>query len=407
MNYQQVLTYLDSLQPKTFRLELGPLSEACHILRRPQDAFQTVHISGTNGKGSTAAFLERILRSSGYRVGLLTSPHLIDVRERIRINGEMLDRDRFVEVITQLRDELPDERMLSYFEIITLASFIVFRDQGVDVAVIETGLGGRLDATNVVSPKVAVITPISEDHTHHLGRTLTEIAREKSGIIKRGVPTVVAYQPPDVMEVIRRTCNDVGSPLCLATPDEIASPLGLAGEHQRQNAACAVEAAHLLGQSGMHIEGIEAALAATQWPGRLETVQLKPHVILDAAHNVAGAESLATYVRKEFQREKAVLLLGVLADKDVAGIIRPLAPLFREVVCVEAPSNRTASPKDLAAAARSSGTKITIAKDVLTALAETIATLAEDDALVVSGSLTVVGAAKEYFDGVKETGPHD
>ncbi|MFH0800166.1 MAG: folylpolyglutamate synthase/dihydrofolate synthase family protein [Pseudomonadota bacterium] len=397
MNYDQTIKYLDSLQPRAFRLEIGPITEACSIMSNPQGGFPSVHISGTNGKGSTAAFLDSILRESGYRVGLYTSPHLMDLRERIQVNREMIAPEELAGVVSRIRETLPDERMLSYFEMLTLAAFVHFNDREIDMGVIETGLGGRLDATNVLFPKVAVITSVSFDHTRHLGESLKDIATEKCGIIKRGVPTAVAYQPPEVMEVVRRFCDDVGSPLCLATPDEVTVPLGLAGEHQRQNASCAVEAAGLLAQAGFHIGKIEEALAGTRWPGRLETVSEGPRVILDGAHNVAGAESLASYVHNNLKREKSVLLLGVLSDKDVAGIVRPLAPLFREIVCTKAPSERAASPKDLAAAARSSGALVKVEKDIALALSGLMDSLGSDDTLVISGSFTMVGEAKAFF----------
>lgn len=379
-------------------MELGPLTEACQLMGNPQSAFPSAHISGTNGKGSTAAFLDAILEENGFSVGLFTSPHLVDIRERIQINRNLIPQDTLCAIADRIRDILPDERALSYFEFLTLAAFIYFKDNKVDIAVFETGLGGRLDATNVIEPKVAVITPISFDHVIHLGSTLKDIASEKCGIIKRSVPTVVAYQVPEVMDVIRRFCDDVGSPLCLATPDEIASPLGLAGDHQRQNAACAVEAAGLLSEAGFRIREVACALAKTSWPGRLEVVSDAPRIILDGAHNVAGAESLASYLGGKVQRERAVLLLGILSDKDLKGIVRPLAPLFREVVCARAPSERAASPKDIAAAVRSSGARTRIEQDVLSkALPRILKTMDNSDTLVVSGSLTMVGAAKEFF----------
>jgi dihydrofolate synthase/folylpolyglutamate synthase len=244
---------------------------------------------------------------------------------------------------------------------------------------------------------VSVLTPISMDHMRHLGESLRGIAAEKCGIIKRGVPTVVAFQPPEVMEVIRRTCDDVGSPLCLAIPSEIETPLGLAGEHQRQNAACAVEAAHLLAHAGLHVGGIVEGLAEARWPGRIETVTECPRVILDGAHNVAGAEALGSYVRSHLPRDRTVLLIGAMAEKDVAGMIRQLAPLFREVICCRAPSERAASPKDIAAAVRSSGAVVSIEDDVSGALARIMKRLDASDALVIAGSLTVVGAAKQWF----------
>ncbi len=397
MNYDETLSYLELLRPKSFRMELAPLTEAAGLMGNPHENLKVVHISGTNGKGSTAAFLSSVLSGSGERVGLFTSPHLIDVRERIRVGGEKISEDELADIVTRIKEALPDDRMLSFFEMITLTSMIYFKEKDLNFSIFETGLGGRLDATNIIRPKVSVITPISFDHTRHLGSSLKEIAREKCGIIKRGIPTVVAYQPPDVMDVIRKYCDDIGSPLCLATPDEITVPLGLAGEHQRQNAACAVEAANLLFPSGIHLKGVDESLASTKWPGRMETVSLKPRVILDAAHNVAGAEALASYVRSELKHDKSVLVLGVLSDKDISGIIRPLAPLFREVICVRAPSERAASPKDLAAAVRSSGSKVEVLDDVPSALKATLDRLGDDDTLVVAGSLTVVGEAEVFF----------
>lgn len=395
--YEKTVIYLDSLQPSSVRLELGPLTEACHLMNNPQDDLTAVHIGGTNGKGSTVAFLSSIFQQSGYKVGIFTSPHILDIRERIQINRQLISGDELVDVITEIRDALPDDRMLSYFEMLTLASFLHFKEQKTDIAIFEAGLGGRLDATNIIKPKVSVITPISFDHVKHLGSSLREIAIEKSGIIKRGVPTVVAYQPPEVMDVIRRICDDVGSPLCLATPDEIKTPLGLLGEHQRQNAACAVEAADILSGAGFKIINVAEALANTSWPGRLEVVSEKPRVILDSAHNVAGAEMLASYVRSTIPKENAILVLGILADKDIEGMVRQLVPQFREVVFTTAPSARAASPKDLAAAARSSSVVISIEEDVPSALRSTMQRMGDDDTLVVSGSITVVGEAKAYF----------
>jgi len=402
VDYKAAISYLDSLQPKSMRLELGPINEACNIMGSPQMGLPSVHISGTNGKGSTAAFLASIFQHSGYRVGLFTSPHLVDVRERIQVDRKLISEDDLAALITKIRNSLPDDRMLSYFEMLTLSSFIHFVETKVNIAIFEAGLGGRLDATNVINPRVIIITPISFDHTKHLGKSLKEIATEKCGIIKRGVPTVAAYQPPEVMDVIRRICDDVGSPLLLATPDEISTPLGLLGEHQKQNAACAVEAANVLAGTGFPIKEPEAALAGTTWPGRLEIVSEKPRVILDSAHNVAGAETLASYVRSSIPRENAILLLGVLADKDIEGIVRQLAPQFKEVIFTRAPSPRAASPKDLAAAARSSKVEISIEEDVPGALSNTMKRMRSGDTLVVSGSMTVVGEAKVFFSKLKD-----
>jgi len=394
MTYDELTKYLETLIPREFRMELEPMIEACNIMGNPQRDFPTVHISGTNGKGSTAAFLSKIMEGSGYRVGLLTSPHLTDVRERIRIDGEIISQEDMVTFAERIRSNLPDDHYLSYFEFITLLAFEYFKECEVQIAVIETGLGGRLDATNVVQPRVSIITSMALDHQHHLGSTLKDITAEKCGIIKRGVPTVSAVQPEEAMSEIQRWCDDMGSPLVIADPTSVATELGLAGEHQKQNAACAVEAAQLLGDAGFNVSDIDKALAETTWAGRLETLQKKPTVVIDGAHNLAGAQTLARYVKGAVPRDKAVLMLGVLHGKDVAGICRTLVPLFREVICVRAPSDRAESPKDLAATARAYGATVHMAEDVASALKEYMPKLKDKDTLVVSGSLRTIGAAR-------------
>jgi len=402
MDYQQTLDYLESLRARELRLELAPIREACHFFENPQLSYHTIHIAGTNGKGSTAAFLTSILMRSGYEVGLYTSPHLIDIRERIQIDSIPITKEEFAHHAGRIRDSLADERGLTYFEFLTLLAFLCFQEKKVDFAVVETGLGGRLDATNVIIPQVVVITPISLDHQRHLGRTLTEIATEKCGVIKRAIPTVVALQPTDVMEVVKRWCDEMGSPLCVASPEEITQPLGLAGEHQRQNAACAIEAAHLLSDAKFTIEHIDEALLETRWDGRIETIKESPRVILDAAHNPAGAQALAAYIGSQFKREDTVLMLGVMADKDLHGICRPLAPLVREIVCVKVPSERAASPKDIAARARSFGARVHQEGEISEALAKWLPKLQKTDTLIISGSLTTVGEAKKYFQTEKQ-----
>lgn len=401
MDYKNTLEYLESFIPRDFRLELGPIREACNMFDNPQLAFPTIHVAGTNGKGSTAAFLTSILMHSGYRVGLYTSPHILDMRERIQLDRVPIPKDALAFHAARIKDALPDDKALTYFEFLTLLAFLYFQEQKVNFAVIETGLGGRFDATNVVMPQVVVVTPISLDHTRHLGRTLTEIATEKCGVIKRSVPTVVAVQPPEVMDVVRRWCDEMGSPLIIATSEEITQTLGLSGEHQRQNAACAVEAAHLLADAKFNIENIDKALLETRWEGRLEVVSRSPAVILDGAHNPAGAAALAQYIGKEIKRDSAVLMLGIMADKDIHGICRFLVPKVREVICVRTPSDRGASPKDIAARARSFGAVVHQEGDVAEAISKWMEKLGSKDTLIISGSFTTVGAAKKYFSKTK------
>jgi len=397
MDYKQTVEYLESLIPREFRLELGPIRESCNMFENPQLAFPTIHIAGTNGKGSTAAFLTSILMQSGYRVGLYTSPHILDVRERIQVDRVQISEDDLAFHVARIRESLPDDKALTYFEFLTLLAFLYFQEKKVDIAVIEAGLGGRLDATNVIVPQVVIITPISLDHTKHLGKTLTEIATEKCGVIKRGVPTVVAQQPPEAMHVIQRWCDEMGSPICMAFAEEVTQSLSLAGEHQKQNAACAVEAAHLLADAKFEIRDIGKALGDTHWDGRLEVVNRAPRVILDGAHNPAGAVVLADYIGKEIKRENAVLMLGVMADKDIHGICRSLIPTVRDVICVKVPSERSASPKDIAARARSFGASVHQEGEISEALSKWMKKLGAKDTLIISGSFVTVGAAKKYF----------
>ncbi|PIR24651.1 MAG: hypothetical protein COX62_05780 [Deltaproteobacteria bacterium CG_4_10_14_0_2_um_filter_43_8] len=399
MNYSEALHYLDRLRPKEFRMELEPLREICSLCENPQRSFSTVHICGTNGKGSTAAFLTSLLMKNKYKVGLYTSPHLVSPEERIQINRECISSSDFARLTQFIQSKLSDEMYLSYFEFMTLMSFIHFKEKKVNLAVYETGLGGRLDATNVIEPLVAIITPISFDHMHHLGKTLEEIAKEKCGIIKRAVPTVTALQDEKVMRVIRRSCDDMGSPLFIASPDKVKSPLGLLGEHQKQNAACALEAAEILSDLAYTIDHKEEALLNTTWSGRLEIVQKNPCVIIDGAHNEAGAKVLSQYLKTHFSPQRVVLATSIFADKDAKGMLRHIAPCVRELHCLELVAERASSPKDLASLARLFHTKVLSyeGKPANEALKGIAANLKKDEVLVIAGSLSLVGEVRKMF----------
>ncbi|MFH1654590.1 MAG: folylpolyglutamate synthase/dihydrofolate synthase family protein [Pseudomonadota bacterium] len=399
MNYNDTLQYLETLRPKDFRMELQPMIQACRDFGNPLKTIPSIHIGGTNGKGSTAAFCESLLRASGYKTGLFTSPHLIEVTERIQINRSPISKEAMASLATEVRDKLSYEDFLSYFEFLTLTGFLHFKSSKIDVAVLETGMGGRLDATNVISPTVVIITPISLDHTKHLGNSVVDIAREKCGIIKRGVPTICAEQPPEVMNVINHACNDIGSPLIIAHPSDIETELGLEGEHQKQNAACALKAVNLMQEFGFKIKDQRKALANTKWEGRLEEVSSKPKVILDGAHNPSGAKALAHYLKLNFDRTKTVVMMGMLADKDVLEVVRIISAVAREVICVAPSSSRAYSPNDLASNFRSHDVNVHVEEDIIVALNKWLSKLDKTDTLVVTGSMYLVGAAKKYFEG--------
>lgn len=397
--FSETLSFLESLKPEGAMPQLGPMREAVRIFGHPQQAFPSIHICGTNGKGSTGAFLNSIFMEQGSCVGFHTSPHLMSILERIQISGRQIDEDDFIAFAEKIKEGLPDKKLLSYFEFLVLMTFLVFRDRCVDMAIVETGLGGRLDATNVLSPLVTVITPISYDHMQFLGPRLTDIAREKCGTVKPGVPVVSALQPDEVMQVIEEHCRRADAPLHVASPESIDQPLGLGGEHQRQNAACATLVAQLLERDhGFRFDRLSEGLKKTTWPGRLETICIEPHVIVDGAHNPAGGEVLAAYVRTHLVREHTLLMIGMLADKSIDATVVHLVPCFREVIAVRAPSDRGADAELIAAAVRRLGGRVSLYGSAEEGLEATLPKLTSDETLVIAGSLRVVGAAKSFFE---------
>jgi dihydrofolate synthase/folylpolyglutamate synthase len=414
------------------------LERTAWILRavgHPERRYPSVHIAGTKGKGSTAACLASVLVASGYRVGLYTSPHLHTFRERIQIAGQPIAPSLFAALMAELAmanaelgAERPDWGEATAFELATALAFLAFARQGIDLAVVEVGLGGRLDATNVLLPEVAAITSISYDHMQILGNTLTEIAREKAGIIKPGRPVVSAPQRPEAEAVIVRTAAERGATLWLGgrdwavegTPDRFSfrGPggevrglrLGLRGAHQVENAGVVLTAAQLLSQRGLPVpeQAIRQGLAEVRWPGRLEVARECPLVVVDGAHNVDSAERLARAMGEEFRWRRLTLLLGIARDKDVAGIVRALAPLADEVVAVASHSPRAARPdRILAAVAEVQASLPARAADsVAAALDDALASAQPDDLILVTGSLYVVAEAREAL-GLAEADPRE
>jgi dihydrofolate synthase/folylpolyglutamate synthase len=361
------------------------IAAVCGLLGDPQKAFRAVHVTGTNGKTSTTRIVERLLREHGLRTGRFTSPHLVEIRERIAVDGEPLTAGRFVSVyddvipyvdLVDARGEAGGAPRMTFFEVLVAMAYAAFADAPVDVAAVEVGMGGAWDATNVLDAQVAVVTPIALDHQRFLGYDVAAIAREKAGIIKPGALAVLAEQPPEAMEVLLRRCAEVGAPpvregfefgvvarevavggqlLTLAAAgryDDVFLPLF--GEHQAHNAACAVAAAEaLLGAGGDQGGGLDpdvvrAALADVDSPGRLEVLRGGPTILVDAAHNPAGAAVLADALREAFTFTRLVGIVGVLADKDAEGILGALEPVLDEVVVTRSTSPRSIDPAELA-----------------------------------------------------------
>ena len=384
--------------PLGMRLGLKPMQDACVRFGHPERAFEAVHVAGTNGKGSACAMVERIARATGKRTGLYTSPHLCRLAERIRIDGAPLDDATLAPLMRGVLDGAPD---LSFFETLTLAAFVAFREANVDIAILEVGLGGRLDATNVIPPpRAAAITRIALDHTDRLGATLVEIAREKAGIAKAGVEIVLGPMQSDVRVAIDEVAHAAGARTFSASEDADAARfaasahVGLPGEHQRDNAAVAWVLGKQLGASeAARAEGI----ARAEWAGRLERIEASDGgVLLDAAHNPDGALALARHLQRiGVDSARAALVFGTLADKAWAPMIDLLAPLFAHRFYVAASGRLPTDPA--AIAQRHAGD---VAPSVADAYRRARAAIGNDGLVVVAGSISLIGEARAHLLGL-------
>ena len=398
---------LFALEQFGIKLGLDNITTLVNALNRPDRAFPAVHVGGTNGKGSVTAMVERGLRAAGHRTGRYTSPHLTDVEERIVIGGAPIGRADFDEITTsvlQVVDRLTSNGVLphppTFFEVTTVIAFEAFRRAGVSAAVIEVGLGGRYDATNVITPAIAAITSIAFDHERHLGTSLAEIAFEKAGIIKSGVPVVVGMMPSAARDVIAEVARARTAPLVSAIPAATGSPVELAlnGAHQKQNAAVAVEVLRLCGALGRPVARAHVieALTAVDWPARLEWLRVPEagDVLLDAAHNPAGAQALADYVLATVG--PLPLVCGVMRDKDVAALVRAVAPAVSRFVATTAPSTRALNAGELAARIREvvPAAAVESREDPTAAVHDT---LDATKRVMVAGSIFLVGPVRAHL----------
>jgi dihydrofolate synthase / folylpolyglutamate synthase len=356
------LSYLFSLEQFGIKFGLDNITAIVERLGRPDRTFASIHIAGTNGKGSVTAMVDAALRAGGHRSARYTSPHLTDLSERFVIDGRPAAHDAVVAAASDVRDAIESlraDRTLdvqpTFFEVTTAIAFELFRRAHVDMAVLEVGLGGRLDATNVVTPMATAITSIAFDHQLYLGSTLGEIAYEKAGIIKAQVPVVVGPLPPEAMGVIVRVAAQRGAELIRTSADDLGSrTIGLRGEHQRANAAVALRLLEIADRRGIRVgaDAIDAGLANPQWPGRLDERQLGDgrELLLDAAHNPAGARALAAYLA--IDPIKRPLVFAAMRDKDVDGMFAALLPTVAALVVTRASNPRSADPETLASRAR-------------------------------------------------------
>jgi dihydrofolate synthase / folylpolyglutamate synthase len=410
--------WLDSLELFGMKLGLGTIGRLAEALGHPERAYPVVHIAGTNGKGSVAAMMSTALTAAGHRAGRYTSPHLVRVEERAAIDGRSVSPAAFDRALARVRaaaTALATDHQPTYFEITTAASFEIFRDAAVDVAVIEVGLGGRYDATNIVAPAVTVITSIDFDHEAHLGTTLEAIAGEKAGIVKPGVPVVAGHLPPSALGVVRRAASLAHAPLTEADEaGEVTTRhagngrvevhirtrrgeygpalLGLRGRHQAQNAAVAVLALEACGERGIGAppEAIVRGLAEARWPARLDLIDLGGRSLLvDGAHNASGAQALADYLRETYPAGLP-LVFGVMADKALLTMLTALSPSARPLILTRAPGRRAADPETLAEVARALADppEVIVERDVSRALE---LAWQRGNVAVVAGSLYLAG----------------
>ena len=390
MNYPETIEYLFGIRLFGQKLGLETMRELLRQLGNPERNLRFIHIAGTNGKGSVAAMCASVLAAAGYRTGLYTSPHLVSLCERFQVNGQPIAEADVVRLVAKLRPllETPHPRPATLFEAVTLLALEYFQEQQVEVVVWETGLGGRLDATNAVTPVVSVITNIAFDHMQYLGETLVEIAGEKAGIIKPGIPVVTGADGV-ALDVIRQVGAELHSPVTVVSAGVNRTPL--LGQHQAHNCAVA-EAA--LRASGLKITGeqMRTGLAQTRWPGRFQIVRRTPVVVLDGAHNAAGAASLAGALSEQFAGKRLAMVLGVLRDKNYDEMCQILAPLAGMIACTRVNSERTNDPRLLAELCRQANPRATVEvfQDVVAAYH---AACASAEVVVIAGSLFLVGEA--------------
>ncbi|HEX3049597.1 MAG TPA: folylpolyglutamate synthase/dihydrofolate synthase family protein [Aggregatilineaceae bacterium] len=388
-------------------------------LEHPQTRYPVIHLTGTKGKGSVAAMCASICQAAGLRTGLFSSPHLQDFRERFRVNNELIGEEQLAELISRMKPVLDSVEDLTWFEAITALAFQYFADEQVDVAVIEVGLGGRLDATNVVNPLVTVISSISYDHMTLLGNSLASIAREKAGIIKPGVPVVSAPQAPEALEVLMEVAAEREAPLTLVGHDWLytaghwtwsrqyftagraeevpqAYYTALVGEHQALNATVALAALDVAAaRAGWAIDeaSVQTGLQHVDWPGRLEVVERTPLLILDVAHNGASAFRLCEALTDIFPRRPLALIFGVYADKDVAAILDALLPITDYLITTQAVNPRAMASDQIAQVARDLGfmKPIEVVPQTDEALRRAEELVGSGGLICATGSLSVVG----------------
>ncbi len=417
----EALSYLYNLERFGMKLDLSNINALMKHLGNPHLKFPSIHIAGTNGKGSVAAMLHSILCEAGYRTALYTSPHLVDFRERIRVGQEPVEKDFIFDFVQELKDEI-DQNGYTFFEVTTALAFRYFAEKNVDIAVIETGLGGRLDATNVITPLVSIITTIGLEHTEHLGDTIPEIAGEKAGIVKTGIPTITGVDQSEALKVIKSICKDRDSELyvvqeksnCIILKSSIfgskfnfssetdqfeAVELNLTGEYQVLNASICLNAIHQLRLLGWKIDepAIRDGLKKVNWRGRLEVFRKEPLVLLDVAHNPVGIQTLIQALDRFFPEKKIIFIFGVMEDKDYHSMLNEICPKAKFIVLTKPDYKRSAEPEVLEETLKISKTPYEIITHINQAYLFALKNAKPDDIICITGSHFTVGEFLSSF----------
>lgn len=426
--YDQALSCLYNLQKFGIKFGLSKTENLLKAFKHPQRYLKCIHIAGSNGKGSVAAMLASIYDRAGYKVGLFTSPHLIDFRERFQINGRMISKGQTLALIKEIQEKTDPEEPPTFFEFVTAMALLFFYRQKVDLAIMETGLGGRLDATNIIQPLITVITTISLEHQEYLGKTLRSIALEKGGIIKYQVPLVTGVSQKKVQGLVEGVCRRQQATMLLAGRDfktrktgpgeftyfgvrppvrrdlrpTVRTPklkIGLLGDHQIKNAALALTVVRYLHEKyPLTEESIREGLQKVNWPGRLEVLSPRPRLILDGAHNPEAMRSLSHTIPREFSYKKLTLIIGMMKDKDIGQTLNYMIPLADRVFLTRAEYDRSADPEALRPFIEKKNLPCTLFPTVPSAIIQALKVAGPEDLILITGSLFIVGEARAWWE---------
>jgi len=418
-SYRESVSWLYGLQKLGVKFGLSKTSNLLKAFGNPHRGQRYIHIAGTNGKGSVGALLESVLIKSGLKVGLYTSPHLVSFTERFRINREGMEKKEVAPLIKELKEVIEDREPPTFFELTTAMALIYFSRSGVDIGIVEVGMGGRLDATNVITPMVSVITNIGLDHQEFLGNHILDIAKEKGGIIKKGVAVVTGVTQPSIVRLFESRCKERGAPFWRVghhvryrrLPSGLLGyyglgkrlsnlRIGLNGRFQFRNAALALLTFEILETKGLTIpdEAVRSGLADPSWPGRLETVSFDPAIILDGAHNPSAMRSLAYAIKSDFDFRQLIVVLGIMGDKDIANILKEILPLATRVIYTRATYHRAADPQILMEQGKRFGKTGEVHATIPAAIDRARNLADKRDLILITGSLYTVGEAKSCLD---------